>query len=506
MSSRSGVALAGLGVTAGSLALAETVVRLGGTGPGPVEAVAEAFIDRTPPWLKDLAIDLFGTADKLALGVGIVVVMAGLAIAAGLAERARRLRGAAVVVVLAVIAAAATLTRPDGGLAATWPVLACGLAGACALVAVGSAPALDPAWAMTHRKVLGRRQLLISAGAVGGVAVAGGSIMRLTGNAAPATAPAPLDLPAPVSPAAQVPEGGALDIAGLAPYETPNEEFYRIDTAFVVPRVDPATWTLRVHGLVDREVEMTLDDLLGEELVEAWVTLCCVSNQVGGDLIGNARWLGLPVRTVLERAGVRDGADMVLSRSVDGFSASTPLGVLMDDRNALLAVAMNGTELPPEHGYPVRVVVPGLYGYVSATKWLAELEVTRFADQTAYWTDRGWSARGPVKISSRIDVPRGRRSLQAGENVVAGVAWAQHTGIAAVEVRVDGGPWQPADLAEEVSVDTWRQWVYRWDAAAGDHRLEVRATGHDGEVQTEEVQGTVPDGATGLHGVDVAVA
>src|SRR5690606_11912604 len=212
---------------------------------------------------------------------------------------------------------------------------------------------------------------------------------------------------------------------------------------------------------------------------------------------------GAPVRG---RAGLRGGAAMVLARSVDGFSASAPLGVLMDDRNALLAVAMNGTELPPEHGYPVRVVVPGLYGYVSATKWLAELEVTRFADQTAYWTDRGWSARGPVKISSRIDVPRGRRSLQAGENVVAGVAWAQHTGIAAVEVRVDGGPWQPADLAEEVSVDTWRQWVYRWDAAAGDHRLEVRATGHDGEVQTEEVQGTVPDGATGLHGVDVAVA
>ncbi|MFC7405910.1 molybdopterin-dependent oxidoreductase [Georgenia alba] len=501
---RASAALAGLGVTGGSVGLAELLTRLAGTGPGPVEAVAEAFIDATPAWLKDLAIALFGTADKVALGVGIVVVMAGLAVAAGLAERARTVRGAVLLAVLAVVAAVATLVRPDGGALATWPVLVSGLAGALALVGLLRPAPLDPARAMADRKVLDRRRLLLGAGAVGGLAVVGGSVTRFAGGT-PTAGAAPLDLPVPASPAPRVPPSATLDVPGLTPWRTPNADFYRIDTAFVVPQVDPESWTLRVHGLVEREVVLTLDELLAEDLVEAWITLCCVSNEVGGSLIGNARWLGLPVRTVLERAGVRDDADMVLSRSVDGFSASTPLEVLTDDRDALLAVGMNGTELPPEHGYPVRVVVPGLYGYVSATKWLAELEVTRFADRTAYWTDRGWSPRGPVKISSRIDVPRGARTLTAGEVVVAGVAWAQHTGIAAVDVRIDGGPWQAAELADELSVDTWRQWVYRWDAPAGDHSLEVRATGHDGEVQTEEIQGVVPDGATGLHRVEVVV-
>ncbi|GAA4432299.1 sulfite oxidase [Georgenia halophila] len=488
------------------MGLAELVAYLGGTGPGPVEAVAEAFIDRTPPWLKDLAIDLFGTADKLALGIGITVVMGALAVAAGLSERAARGRGAAVLAVLAVIAAGATLTRPDGGVVATWPVLASAVAGALALMGL-LAPArpVDPERAMADRKVLDRRRLLLGAGTVSGLAVVGGTVARFSGGARPVSAP-PLDLPAPATPAPTLPAGADLDIQGLAPFRTPNETFYRIDTAFVVPRVDPEEWTLRVHGMVEQEVVLTLDDLLAEDLVESWVTLCCVSNQVGGDLIGNALWLGLPVRTVLERAGVREDADMVLSRSVDGFSASTPLQVLMDDRDALLAVGMNGSDLPPEHGYPVRVVVPGLYGYVSATKWLSELEVTRFEDQTAYWTERGWAPRGPVKISSRIDVPRAGRTRDAGEVIVAGVAWDQHVGIAAVEVRVDGGDWQPAELADEVTVDTWRQWVYRWDAAPGSHTLEVRATNHDGEVQTSEVQGTVPDGATGLHRIEVDVA
>ncbi|MPV38790.1 molybdopterin-dependent oxidoreductase, partial [Georgenia subflava] len=345
--------------------------------------------------------------------------------------------------------------------------------------------------------------LLLGAGAVGGLALVGASVARVVGVRRAPVAPA-LELPDAASTVPPLPAGADLDIEGLAPFRTPNEEFYRIDTAFVVPRVDPATWTLRVHGMVEQEVTMTLDDLLADDLVEAWVTLCCVSNQVGGDLVGNALWLGLPVREVLDRAGVRPGADMVLSRSVDGFTASTPLEVLTDDRNALLAVGMNGTDLPPEHGYPVRVVVPGLYGYVSATKWVSELQVTRFADETAYWTDRGWSAHGPVKISSRIDVPRGR-SVAAGEVVVAGVAWAQHTGIAAVEVRVDDGEWQPCELAEQVHVDTWRQWFFRWDAPAGTHSLEVRATGQDGEIQTGERVGVVPDGATGWHRVDVQV-
>uniref|UniRef100_UPI0013E97431 molybdopterin-dependent oxidoreductase n=1 Tax=Cellulomonas endophytica TaxID=2494735 RepID=UPI0013E97431 len=285
---------------------------------------------------------------------------------------------------------------------------------------------------------------------------------------------------------------------------TPNDAFYRIDTAFVVPTIDPSGWSLRVHGLVEREVVLTWEDLLGESLVEAWVTLACVSNEVGGDLVGNARWLGLPVRGLLARAGMREGADMVLSTSSDGFTASTPLEALTDDRDALLAVGMNGEPLPYEHGFPARLVVPGLYGYVSATKWVVDLEVTRFADRTAYWTDRGWSERGPVKTASRIEVPRAGAEVPAGTVAVGGTAWAQHRGVTGVEVQVDDGPWQPAVLAGEISVDTWRQWSFRWEATPGQHVLRVRASDPDGP-QTGDVARVVPDGATGWHTVVVRV-
>ena len=265
-----------------------------------------------------------------------------------------------------------------------------------------------------------------------------------------------------------------------------------------MPAVDPSSWSLRIHGMVDQEVTLTWDELLALPLEESVTTLACVSNEVGGGLIGNAVWLGYPIRELLARAAPTADADMVLSRSVDGFTASTPLAVLEDDRNAILAVGMNGDPLPPEHGFPVRMVVPGLYGYVSATKWVVDLEVTRFDAASAYWTDRGWSERGPIKISSRIDVPRSGQTLSAGPITVAGVAWHQHVGIEAVDVQVDDGPWRPATLATAISIDTWVQWRYDWDAPSGTHTLRVRATGADGEVQTSDVQGVVPDGATGL--------
>ncbi|TGY78657.1 molybdopterin-dependent oxidoreductase, partial [Cellulomonas shaoxiangyii] len=313
-------------------------------------------------------------------------------------------------------------------------------------------------------------------------------------------------LPAPARPAAAPPADVQVDVDGAEPWATPPATFYRIDTALVVPQVDPSTWRLRLHGLVEQEVELTWDELLGAGLVEAWVTLACVSNPVGGDLVGNQRWLGLPVRDLLARARPTAGADMVLSRSVDGFSASTPLEALTDDRDALLAVAMDGAPLPPEHGFPVRLVVPGLYGYVSATKWVTELEVTRFDAAEAYWTRRGWSERGPVKTQSRIDVPRGGTTVPAGDVVVAGTAWAQHRGITQVQVRVDDGPWRDADLAGDGGVDTWRQWRWTWrGASAGSHRLHVRAWDPQGP-QTGAPQGVVPDGATGYHRVDVTVA
>jgi DMSO/TMAO reductase YedYZ molybdopterin-dependent catalytic subunit len=300
-----------------------------------------------------------------------------------------------------------------------------------------------------------------------------------------------------------VPAGAELGIDGLEPVVTPNADFYRIDTALQVPNLDPTQWSLRIHGLVEEEVVLTWDELVALPLEESYTTLMCVSNVVGGGLIGNAKWLGYPIRELLARARPAGTADMVLSRSSDGFTASSPLEALTDDRNAILAIGMNDEPLPLEHGFPVRMVVPGLYGYVSATKWVTELEVTRFDQRTAYWTDRGWSEKGPIKISSRIDVPR--RTAAPGTVAVAGVAWHQHTGIAKVEVSIDGGAWREAQLASAISADTWVQWNYAWDAVVGEHELRVRATGADGEVQTGDVQGVIPDGATGYHTVAVSV-
>jgi DMSO/TMAO reductase YedYZ molybdopterin-dependent catalytic subunit len=291
----------------------------------------------------------------------------------------------------------------------------------------------------------------------------------------------------------------------VTPFIVPNEDFYRIDTAFVVPQLDTATWSVRVWGEVEQEVTMDWATLLKQPLEQHLVTLTCVSNEVGGDLAGNAMWTGWPVRNLLAMARPKAGADMVLSRSSDGFTAGTPLEALTDDRNALLAVAMNGQALPFEHGFPVRLVVPGLYGYVSATKWLTELKVTRFSVDEGYWTPRGWSAKGPIKTASRIDVPRAGRGVKAGTVAVAGVAWAQHIGIDRVEVQVDGGAWQPARLAETVGPDTWRQWVFDWDAASGNHTLSVRATDTNGDLQVAASAPPAPDGATGWHSVAVAI-
>jgi hypothetical protein len=285
----------------------------------------------------------------------------------------------------------------------------------------------------------------------------------------------------------------------------PNGDFYRIDTALTVPRLTTAGWSLRVWGEVDREVRLDWAGLLAKPLVQRYLTLACVSNEIGGDLVGNALWTGWPVRELLALAGPKAGADMVLSRSADGWTASTPLAALTDGRDALLAVAMNGEPLPFEHGFPVRLVVPGLYGYVSATKWVTELKVTRYAVDEGYWTPRGWSALGPVKTASRIDVPRSGAKVGPGQVAVAGVAWAMHRGIRAVQVRVDDGPWADARVAAEPTLDSWRQWVYPWDATAGSHVLTVRAQDETGQWQTDQVAPVAPDGATGYHSVTVRV-
>ncbi len=520
-------ALAGVLAAAVTIAVSFLVAAVVQPGAAPLLAVGDAFVDVTPGWLKDAAIAAFGVHDKTALLVGMSLVLAVLAAGAGLLARRHRVLGTLAVLTLGVVGAAAAMTRADAGQLAFAPSLAGAAAGILALrylvdradddgrgaragtgtgtpdgdprVATG---ARDPRRDAPDRRTFLGAAVLVTAAAA--VATIGGTLVSGVTRAA-SSARELVRLPAPVRRAPAVPDGARSPAPGVVDVVTANEDFYRIDTALVVPQVDPSTWSLRVHGLVEREVTLTWDELLAADLVETYVTLTCVSNPVGGDLVGNARWLGLPVREVLARAVPLAGADMVLSTSVDGFTASTPIEALTDDRDALLAVGMNGEPLPLAHGFPVRMVVPGLYGYVSATKWVTDLEVTRFADRDAYWTVRGWSERGPIKTSSRIEVPRGGASVPAGTVAVGGTAWAQHTGITGVEVQVDDGPWSAAELATAISVDTWRQWSWSWRAEPGAHTLRVRATDATGATQTADLQDVVPDGATGRHEVRVTV-
>ncbi|MFT4128145.1 MAG: molybdopterin-dependent oxidoreductase, partial [Gordonia sp. (in: high G+C Gram-positive bacteria)] len=306
-------------------------------------------------------------------------------------------------------------------------------------------------------------------------------------------------LPRAADPAPPVPPGADIGVDGATSFLTDNDSFYRIDTALQVPSLTAADWQLRVHGMVDEEFTLSWEELLAMPMTERLVTLTCVSNEVGGDLVGNARWLGVRMADILDRAGVTPGANMLLSTSSDGWTAGTPVSAITDNRDALLAIGMNGEPLPVEHGYPVRQVIPGLYGYVSATKWVVDWELTTFSRAQAYWTERGWSATGPIKIASRIDRPISGATFDVGEVVLAGTAWAQHTGIATVEIRVDDGGWEPATLADDYSDDTWRQWKFAWHATAGTHRVACRATSKDGVVQTEAIADPVPNGATGLH-------
>jgi DMSO/TMAO reductase YedYZ molybdopterin-dependent catalytic subunit len=494
-------ALAGVAAVVFGLGVAELVAGLLAPRASPVLVVGSLLIDLAPPWAKDAAIALFGTADKAALLVGIGLVLLVLAAAAGVLQTRSPLLARLLIAAGGVFGIVAAMTRAGASVLDAGPATVAVVAATLVLTALlKERPAAEP-----REGDFSRRRFLTwagGAGAVGVLAAVGGFALQSGARAVTAVRET-FRLPTAAVTAAPVPAGAELGLDGLAPVVTPNAEFYRIDTALQVPNLDPAEWRLRIHGFVENEFELTWDELIALPLEESHTTLMCVSNPVGGDLVGTALWLGYPIRELLARARPTADADMVLSHSSDGFTASSPLEALTDDRNAILAVGMNGEPLPLEHGFPVRMVVPGLYGYVSATKWVVELQVTRFDQARAYWTDRGWSARGPVKISSRIDVPRG--PVDAGEVVIAGVAWHQHTGIARVEVSIDGGAWQDAELASAISTDTWVQWSYRWDAAPGSHEVKVRATSVDGEVQTADLAPVAPDGATGHHTVTISV-
>jgi DMSO/TMAO reductase YedYZ molybdopterin-dependent catalytic subunit len=351
-----------------------------------------------------------------------------------------------------------------------------------------------------------RRSFITNSAVIAGTALAAGAGGRLLGERGNVTAVRKtLRIPAPTAAAPPLSDGVDLHIPGLSSFITPNSSFYRVDTAIVLPEITPASWQLRIHGMVAKEITLTFDELIRRPLIEDYVTLCCVSNPVAGPYIGNAKWLGTSLKSLLQQAGVRAGATQLLCTSSDGFTSGTPVQVAMDGRDAMLAVAMNGTVLPVEHGFPVRMVIPGLYGYVSATKWVTDIEVTTFEASRAYWTDRGWDQQAPIKTESRIDVPDGQSALKAGTHQVAGVAWAQHKGVDAVEVRVNKGSWQQARLAKVPDIDTWRQWVWDWDATPGTHLIESRATDRTGYTQTALQAPPEPNGASGYPQIVVKV-
>jgi DMSO/TMAO reductase YedYZ molybdopterin-dependent catalytic subunit len=319
---------------------------------------------------------------------------------------------------------------------------------------------------------------------------------------------AAIKLPHPIQRVPPLPSGADLNVPGLSPFVTPDNSFYRVDTAIVLPQVAPSSWQLRIHGMVAHELTLTFDDVLKLPLLEDWITLCCVSNPVGGPYIGNALWLGASLSRLLRAAGIRAGAEQLLCTSVDGFTSGTPIQTVMDGRDAMLAIAMNGQPLPVAHGFPARLVVPGLYGYVSACKWIVDIEVTTYAANQAYWVPRGWAPQAPVKTESRIDVPTGLKPIKAGQQIsIAGVAWAQHKGIEAVEVRVANGPWQQARLAAVPGIDCWRQWVYDWpvNVGPGNYLIEARATDKTGYTQTSLQEPPEPNGASGYPSAAVTV-
>jgi DMSO/TMAO reductase YedYZ molybdopterin-dependent catalytic subunit len=518
----------GLLATAAGLAVAELIVGLVQGSASPVVPVGQEFIDITPKWLKNWAIEQFGTNDKVVLVAGALIVVLGLGAIIGiLAVRGERGFAYGLTVAVGLMGAWAVWLRPEPTLGKLAPTL------------VGTSVSLAVLWWLAPRRapdsmagdtMIGpdRRQFVTGAVAVGSVAVVAGGVGRvlqqrfevdtdfaLPGQAAGVdTDGVPVDTFVPssdveIDPAASI-EGADLGIDGIEPFIVPNDNFYRIDTALVVPQVSADSWRLNISGLVDKPIELNFAELLARDQVERHITLSCVSNPVGGDLVGNALWQGVLLKPLLEEAGLQAGAEQVVSRSIDGWTCGSPIEAIMDGRDAMLAFGMNGEPLPAQHGFPVRIVVPGLFGYVSATKWVTDIRLTRWEDFDAYWIPRGWSKLGPVKTMARIDTPRSG-SDRSGVVPVGGVAWAVHRGVSGVQVRIgrddEMGEWIDAEMGSVPTADTWVQWVYNWDTSGleGVHIVEVRAIDGDGEPQPEEPRAVAPDGAQGYHRIAVDV-
>jgi DMSO/TMAO reductase YedYZ molybdopterin-dependent catalytic subunit len=481
----------------------------------PIDAVGSEFIDRVPKWLREQAIQWFGTEDKVALRAGIISVLAIAALIVGYLAARRMIVGVIGIGLFGLIGALASWHRPDESASAALPSLfgaAIGIPFLTWLLHPKSPHRIEMPG--PSRVPLGwdRRRFLVSTGSAAAAAVVAGGIAEVverrrlqsiraeisdtlpplaepTGSISPSTISVPAD--ATLSP--------------ITPFVTPNGDFYRIDTALSFPRIKLSSWKVEIGGMVDRPMTLTYNDLLARPQVERMVTLCCVSNEVGGEYISNATFQGVMLADLLNEAGVQSGAQQVFSTSLDGWTCGFPVEVARDGRDAMIAVGMNGEALPLEHGFPARLVVPGLYGYVSATKWLSKIELNKWEDAEGFWVPRGWARDAPIKTQSRIDVPRDGEKVKAGSAKIAGIAWAQHRGIDKVEVRINDGEWQPARLGHDVTDDAWRQWVLDWDATPGTYTIQVRATDKDGDTQTAEVAPPDPDGATGYHTRSVRV-
>ena len=503
--------IAGFAAAAVALGVAQLVGIPFGARADARTAIGSVAVDLTPGPIKEWAIQTLGSLDKVFLAVVVLVVIAAIAAIAGTLETRRRPLGSAAIAAAGVLGCVAVLSRPGATALDTIPTVvgaACGVAALRLLTHRFRPGPGDPEDSADHDEPdAGRRRLivfgLLGFGVVSGVV--GAVITRLVHSVAAErntfALPRPRTSAPPIPPEVQ-PKGVALPS-----FVTASAEFYRVDTALIVPQLSHGDWRLHIHGMVDREATYSFDDLARFDLVETVTTLTCVSNPVGGKLISTGIWTGYRVADLLAAAGVHADADMMLSTSIDGFTAGTPVDALTDGRAALLAVGLNGQPLPIEHGYPARLVVPGLYGYVSATKWVVEMELTRFDRAQAYWTRQGWAPRAPIKTESRIDVPKGGQKVPMGPVVFGGVAWAQNRGVRAVEVRIDDGVWQPAQQGASYSNETWRLWSFPWEAKSpGKHAITVRATDNTGAVQTADRVGAVPDGATGWHTVDFTVA
>jgi DMSO/TMAO reductase YedYZ molybdopterin-dependent catalytic subunit len=492
------------------MAAGHLVASLLNPSASPVLAVGSTVIDLTPTPLKEYAVREFGTADKAILLSSVIGVTLLLAALAGVIARRSFAIAACLLLGLVAVAGAMAMMRPVAEGVDLLPALAAAVVGLSVLrwqvqalektaVEEGAvAPVSKP------RLLLRRRGVLIGSGVVAALAIvmaAGGqAIIRAR------TAIGNVVLPKPAQPLPPLPEGVEASYRGISSFRTSNSDFYRVDTNLTLPVIPLDDWRLTIDGDVGRRISLSFDELLDLPMVERDITLTCVSNEVGGKYVGAARWLGVPLKDLFALAGgVGDEADQIFSTATDGFTISTPLAVALDGRDAMVAVGMNGEPLPAEHGFPARLITPGLYGFVGATKWLSKLTLTTYADKEAYWTKRDWATDAPIKVSARIDTPKPLDTIGSGRTVIGGVAWAQHRGVGKVEVRIDGGAWQEARLGPDAGVDYWRQWYLPWDAAEGRHMLAVRATTMDGEVQTPARTSPFPEGSSGIQETVVSV-